>query len=66
MSGGPESGFHSPRVVDPGEAARFVDVALRAGALISNGYRSFWNRVGEIRNREVREAFIACLGDYGE
>ena len=66
VSGGPESGFHSPRMVDPGEARRFVDVALRSGALVSNGYRSFWNRASESRNREVREAFIACLARRGE
>ena len=61
VTAGPESGFHSPRIVDPGEAERFADVALRLGALVSNGYRSFRNRASEARNREVREAFIACL-----
>ena len=60
VSAGPESGFHSPRITDPGEAARFVSLALQTGSLISNGYRSFWNRVDEARNREVREAFVAC------
>lgn len=61
VSGGPESGFHSPRIVRSGELQRFVKVALRAGALVSNGYRSFWNRVPEERNRQVREAFSACV-----
>ena len=58
---GPESGFHSPRITDLAEAERFVTIALQSGSLISNGYRSFWNRVSEARNSEVREAFIACV-----
>lgn len=62
VTAGPESGFHSPRIVDPADAERFADAALRPGALVSNGYRSFRNQVSEARNREVREAFIACLG----
>lgn len=61
VTAGPESGFHSPRIVDAGEAERFANAALRPGALVSNGYRSFRNRAGEARNREVREAFLACL-----
>lgn len=62
VSGGPEAGFHSPKVVDPAEAARFVRAAFRAGSLVSNGFRSFRNRAGEARNRTVREALLACLG----
>ena len=61
VSGGPESGFHSPLIRDPGRAEAFAKAALQSGALISNGYRSFFNRAGEARNREVLEAFIACL-----
>ncbi|MDE0005509.1 MAG: hypothetical protein OXQ29_22695 [Rhodospirillaceae bacterium] len=61
VSAGPESGFHSPRLVEAGEVARFVIAALRPGALVSNGYRSFWNRVSERRNEVVREAFLACV-----
>ena len=57
----PASGFHSPRITDVAEAERFVTIALQSGSLISNGYRSFWNRVSEARNSEVREAFIACV-----
>lgn len=59
--GGPEAGFHSPRIADPGEAARFAAAAFRPGSLISNSFRSFRNRAGEARNRAVREAFLACL-----
>ncbi len=39
---GPESGFHSPQITDPQDAGRFVRLALQPGALVSNGYRSFW------------------------
>ena len=61
VTAGPESGFHSPRITDLAEAERFVTIALQPGSLISNGYRSFWNRVSEARNSEVREAFVACV-----
>ena len=58
---GPESGFHSPQLRDPHDAERFVTVALQPGALISNGYRSFWNRASAQRNQQVREEFMACV-----
>lgn len=57
---GPRSGFHSPRLTNQQEAARFLDAALENGALISNGYNSFWNRVAPARNREVRAAARRC------
>lgn len=57
---GPESGFHSPELKDADEAARFLGMALRPGSLVSNGYRSFWNRVDEAANEEVLAAFLAC------
>ena len=66
VSGGRDSGFHSPQMVEPAEAARFADVALRPGVLVSNGFRSFWNRVGKERNRQVREAFTDCLNSGGD
>ena len=62
VSGGADSGSHSARITDPGEAGRFAGTAFRAGSLVSNGYRSFRNRADEVRNRAVREAFLACLG----
>jgi len=61
VSAGPKAGFHSPRMVEAGEVTRFVNAALRPGALVSNGYRSFWNRVSARRNEVVREAFLACV-----
>ena len=65
VAGGPQSGFHSPRLTDPDEAERFLRLALQPGSLISNGYRSFWNRVSEARNKEVLAAFLACTRGQG-
>ena len=62
VSGGPESGFHSPELFDVEEAKRFVTAAMSEGALVSNGYRSFWNRVSEERNDEIRKWFLDCSG----
>ena len=62
---GPESGFHSPQLRDPHDAQRFVTAALQPGALISNGYRSFWNRASAPRNQQVREEFLACVHRSG-
>ena len=62
VRGGSEAGFHSSRITDAAGAARFADVAVRPGSLVSNGHRSFRNRSGEARNRAVGEAFLACIG----
>ena len=61
VSGGPESGYHSPQVTNLRNLARFVRAALRSGALVSNGYRSFWNRASAARNAEVRGEMLGCL-----
>ena len=58
VKGGPEVGFHSPRIVDPAEAERSANLAFRQGALVSNGFRPFRNRASEARNRDAREAFV--------
>ena len=57
---GPRSGFHDPLLNDQQQAARFLDAALENGALVSNGYNSFWNRVPPERNREVRDIMRRC------
>ena len=57
---GAASGFHSPLIDDPDEARRFVAAAFRQGALISNGYRSLWNRVDESENAGVRFFAETC------
>ena len=59
---GPRCGFHSPELTDPLETGRFLDAALRNGALISNGYNSFWNRADPERNRQMRAIMNACGG----
>ena len=61
LRGTPRSGFHSPRITDPDDARKFADAALRPGALVSNGYRSFRNRIPEAANRRARAAFLRCL-----
>lgn len=58
-SGGPAAGFHSPRVRGA-DAARFVDAALRTGALVSNGFRSFFNEAPRSRNLQVRTELLGC------
>jgi len=65
VAGGPESGFHSPRITDPDKTERFVRLALQPGSLISNGWRSFRNRASEARNREVLTGFLGCARDEG-
>ena len=47
---------------DPADVARFARAAFRPGSLVSNGYRSLWKQASEAGNREVREAFLSCLG----
>ena len=61
VAGGPEAGFHSPQLRVSHDAQRFVTAALQPGALVSNGYRSFWNRASARRNQQVRDAFVACV-----
>ena len=56
------SGFHVPIVEGRSEVLRLAMAALRDGALISNGHNSVWNRVGEVRNREGRDALRRCSG----
>ncbi|MDE0174767.1 MAG: hypothetical protein OYH76_16195 [Defluviicoccus sp.] len=58
---GPRSGFHSPRITDRRQAERFANAALRPGTLVSNGYRSFWNRGSRRDNRTARLRFLDCL-----
>ena len=60
LRAGPESGFHSPRLVEWANIERFVGVALQQGALVSNGHRSFRNLASEADNGRVVDAFKAC------
>ena len=65
VAGGAQAGFHSPQITEPEKAERFLRLALAPGSLVSNGYRSFRNRVSESRNREVLEAFLDCVNGRG-
>ena len=60
---GPESGFHSPRLVEWPEVERFVRIALQPGSLVSNGHRSFRNRASEAENRRVLDEFLGCADE---
>ena len=58
--GGPATGFHDPRIPAGRDLRRFTVAALQPGALISNGYRSFWNDAPEADNLDARYRFLAC------
>ena len=60
LQGGPEHGFHSPILNDDDDIERFIELALQTGALISNGYNSFFNQADEDANAEFREALAEC------
>ena len=62
VTGGPEAGFHSPRLTELPEVERFMRIALRPGSLVSNGYRSFWNRASAADNQQVLDEFAVCMG----
>lgn len=59
ITAGPESGFNDTILDDPGDQRRFARAALVDGALVSNGYNSFWNRAGAA-NGQVLAALTAC------
>ena len=65
VRGGPEAGFHSPQITEPADVERFVNIALQAGSLVSNGYRSFWNRASVEDIRRVLEKFSSCASTGG-
>ena len=57
---GIEHGFHSPRLEDEDEIERFLAGALQRGALISNGFHSFFNEAGEAAAETIREVLAGC------
>ena len=59
--GAPGSGVHAPRVVDPAGAWRFAAAALGEGLLVSNGFRSLWNRAGPADNGAARTRLRDCM-----
>lgn len=61
FTAGPESGFHSPQFTEASDVEPLLLSALRPNTLISNGYRSFWNRISPAENQHVRDTMLACL-----
>ena len=57
---GIEHGFHSPRLEEESEIDRFLGAALQPGALVSNGFYSFFNRAGEAAAAAFREVVAGC------
>ena len=58
--GGPESGFHSPLVTGAEDIERFVDAATQPGALVSNGYNSFFNDAEPADSEAFRQLLANC------
>ena len=59
---GIEHGFHSPTIEDGDEVERFLGAALDPGALVSNGFYSFFNEGGEAAAEAIREFMGRCSG----
>lgn len=54
------SGFHSPRLEAADDVARFVAAAFRPGALVSNGYNSFFFQAAPNSVALLRAAVADC------
>ena len=61
LRAGPEAGFHGPEVRGTEAVGRFTDSALISGALISNGFHSFFNVGDEETQRSLLSALEACF-----
>ena len=59
---GAASGFHAPELTARDDVLRLIGSAFTAGALVSNGHNSFWNRIGRNENRAARQALLECAG----
>lgn len=57
----PALGIHRLVMYKRSEVRRFVNAALRHGALISDGFHSFTNAISSGRNAEVRREFVYCV-----
>ena len=56
------AGFHSPEIVEPPEINRFFAAAFVPGALVSNGYNSFFNDASPEAARRFRDHLAGCGG----
>ena len=56
------AGFHSPVVEGRDDVLRLLAAAFRKGALVSNGWRSVWNRISVAGNTRARDAILECAG----
>ena len=54
------SGIHAPQLVDRAEVRRFLAAAFTPGALISNGYVSFFNDAGPLAGAELGRRLAGC------
>ena len=56
------SGFHAPVVEGRDDVLRLMAAAFTEGALVSNGWRSVWNRIPAADNARAREDILECVG----
>ena len=56
------SGFPSPVLSDTAEVLRFVAVAFRHGAVITNGHGEIRNRISVAKNEDARALMSICAG----
>ena len=54
------SGFHSPDLEEPTEITRFASVAFEPGALLSNGYQSFFFDASPADAESLRAFLTGC------
>ena len=57
---GVEHGFHSPVLDERDEIERFLEGALQSGALVSNGFYSFFYEAEEADAAAFREVLSSC------
>ena len=56
------AGFHSPVVEGRDDVLRLLAAAFTEGALVSNGWRSVWNRIPAADNARARADILECAG----
>lgn len=60
VKGGPNTGFHDPRIDDQRQARTVLDIAFQTGTLLSNGYNSIWNALTEAQNTSAHQRLTRC------